>query len=185
MYYVQNMNKYPKDRVKLQTGPRAPGRSLNKLRNKIMVALIPVHSLFSVRVSNVSKSGSVLMGENLLKEKSSPFTVSSSVTLRRDGQRNGCRKVWTAHATSTCESPKPVLMMLFSKWRYRNWFLLLAANRKWCGIKMGVLNRPTINNASQEDYLGSRRRQRECGKKEKSHTKVLDEVRVSGVEVWL
>lgn len=93
LYYVQNMNKYPKDRVKLQTGPRAPGRSLNKLRNKIMVALIPVHSLFSVRVSNVSKSGSVLMGENLLKEKSSPFTVSSSVTLRRDGQRNGCRKV--------------------------------------------------------------------------------------------
>lgn len=50
-------------------------------------------------------------------------------------------------------------------------------------IKMDAPNRPTINNANQEDYLGIRRRQRECGKKAKSQPKVLDEVRVSGVEV--
>lgn len=104
------------------------------------------------------------MVENLLKEKSSPFTVSSSVTCCGDGQRNGCRKVWTAHATFTCDD-------VVSKWRYRNWFLLLAANRKWCSIKKGCTEPANKKIASQEDYLGSRRRQREFGEKARSHTK--------------
>lgn len=121
------------------------------------------------------------------KQNPSPFTVSSR-TLRWRAKKwfykslNGSRII---HRWIPKIGDDDVVFEM--KIQDELIVLLPAANRKWCGVKIGVTggSEPANNYASQEDYLGYRRRQREFGRMLGSHTKPRDEFRVSGVEVWL
>lgn len=97
------------------------------------------------------------------KQNPSPFTVSSR-TLRWRAKKwfykslNGSRII---HRWIPKIGDDDVVFEM--KIQDELIVLLPAANRKWCGVKIGVTggSEPANNYASQEDYLGYRRRQRE------------------------
>lgn len=118
-----------------------------------MVALISVHSLFSVRVSNIQK---VVWFWWLKTVKKS--SVLPQYLLRGrcgDGQRHGYRNVWTAYATSHRWILEIGAADVVFEMKIQDELIFVACSQpEMVQRKNGCSEPANNNNASREDYLG-------------------------------